>query len=267
MNLVNGLFVDPAAERALTTTYHRFIDQEADFEQMVLAAKQQILRYSLNSELHVLGHEFHRLAQQSWTTRDFTLTGLREALADIITRFPVYRTYITEEGVQPEDRRDLDWAVSCGAQGDRAGRSHGAGLPACRAVDRSGRHARLRARRRDRHGDALSADHRPGDGEVARGHRLLPLPPAGLAERGRRRAGPVRHQPFGVPSPDAPAAAAPACLDAGERHPRPQARRGRAGAHQRAERAAGRMAAPGQPLGAAEPLEAPRARWPARAGS
>jgi (1->4)-alpha-D-glucan 1-alpha-D-glucosylmutase len=112
INLVNGLFVDPAAERALTATYLRFIDREPDFAQLVLAAKQQILRYSLNSELHVLGHEFHRLAQQSWATRDFTLTGLREALADIITRFPVYRTYITDDSVKPEDRRDLDWAVS-----------------------------------------------------------------------------------------------------------------------------------------------------------
>ncbi|HEX5795854.1 MAG TPA: malto-oligosyltrehalose synthase, partial [Geminicoccaceae bacterium] len=112
INLVNGLFVDPAAERSLAATYHRLIDREPEFDQLVLAAKQQILRYSLNSELHVLGHEFHRLAQQSWTTRDFTLTGLREALADIITRFPVYRTYITEDSVKPEDRRDLDWAVS-----------------------------------------------------------------------------------------------------------------------------------------------------------
>jgi (1->4)-alpha-D-glucan 1-alpha-D-glucosylmutase len=112
INLVNGLFVDAAAERSLTATWHRFIDQEPNFEQVLLAAKQQILRYSLNSELHVLGHEFHRLAQQSWTTRDFTLTGLREALADIITRFPVYRTYITDDSVRSEDRRDLDWAVS-----------------------------------------------------------------------------------------------------------------------------------------------------------
>jgi (1->4)-alpha-D-glucan 1-alpha-D-glucosylmutase len=112
ISLVNGLFVDPAAERSLTTTYHRFVEREPEFDQVVLAAKQQILRYSLNSELHVLGHEFYRLAQQSWLTRDFTLTGLREALADIITRFPVYRTYITEDGVKPEDRRDLDWAVS-----------------------------------------------------------------------------------------------------------------------------------------------------------
>jgi (1->4)-alpha-D-glucan 1-alpha-D-glucosylmutase len=112
ISLLNGLFLDPAAERSLTATYHRFVEREPEFDQVVLAAKQQILRYSLNSELHVLGHEFYRLAQQSWLTRDFTLTGLREALADIITRFPVYRTYITEDGIRPEDRRDLDWAVS-----------------------------------------------------------------------------------------------------------------------------------------------------------
>lgn len=111
LNLVNGLFVDPAAERAMTRTYHRFIDREPDYDEMLLEAKQQTLRYSLNSELHVLGHELHRLAQQSWTTRDFTLTGLREALSDIIVRFPVYRTYITGDSVAPEDRRDLDWAT------------------------------------------------------------------------------------------------------------------------------------------------------------
>ena len=32
MSLVNGLFVDPAAERALTTTYHRFIDREPELD-------------------------------------------------------------------------------------------------------------------------------------------------------------------------------------------------------------------------------------------
>jgi (1->4)-alpha-D-glucan 1-alpha-D-glucosylmutase len=66
----------------------------------------------LNSELHVLADELHRLAQQSWRTRDFTLTGLREALGDVIACFPVYRTYITAAGAKAEDRRDLDWAIS-----------------------------------------------------------------------------------------------------------------------------------------------------------
>ena len=188
IDLVSGLFVDPAAERAMTATYHRFIDREPEFDQVVLAAKQQILRYSLNSELHVLGHEFHRLAQQSWTTRDFTLTGLREALADVITRFPVYRTYITDDSVRPEDRRDLDWAVSR-ARKETALVDHTVFdfLHAALSTDLVGTRGYERADV-DRDRDALPAAHRPGDGEGDGGHRLLPLHPPGLAQRGRRRA-------------------------------------------------------------------------------
>jgi (1->4)-alpha-D-glucan 1-alpha-D-glucosylmutase len=111
MALVTGLFVDPSAERSLTATYHRFADREMDYEEVVAEAKAHILRYSLDSELHVLADELYRLAQQSWSTRDYTLSGLRQALTEVIVRFPVYRTYITAEGVQPEDRHYLDWAI------------------------------------------------------------------------------------------------------------------------------------------------------------
>ena len=41
---------------------------------------------------------------------------------------------------------------------------------------------------------AVPADLRPGDGEGRGGHRVLPLAPAGRAQRGRRRPGPVRRR-------------------------------------------------------------------------
>ncbi|MGH6943010.1 MAG: malto-oligosyltrehalose synthase, partial [Geminicoccaceae bacterium] len=112
IGLVGGLFVDPGAERSLTTTYQRFIGREVEFGEIVAEAKAHILRYSLDSELHVLADELYRLAQESWSTRDYTLSGLRAALAEVIVRFPVYRTYITAEGVHADDRRDLDWATA-----------------------------------------------------------------------------------------------------------------------------------------------------------
>jgi (1->4)-alpha-D-glucan 1-alpha-D-glucosylmutase len=112
MTLVSGLFVNPSAERPLGAFYRRFTGRETPFAEMVKTAKRQILRASLGGELSVAAHALHRLAQQSWRTRDFTLTGIREALTDVIVGFPVYRTYITADGPRPEDRRDLDWAVS-----------------------------------------------------------------------------------------------------------------------------------------------------------
>jgi len=112
MNLVGGLFVDSGNEAAMTEVYHRFIRREVDFEKLVVETKRKIIQSSLSSELHVLAGQLHRLAQQSWNTRDFTLTGIRRALADVVACLPVYRTYVTaERGVDEVDRRYLDWAI------------------------------------------------------------------------------------------------------------------------------------------------------------
>jgi len=112
MNLVNGLFVDPAGEGALTEIYHRFVGESVDFEMAVVAAKRQLVRTNLSSELNVIASELHDIARQSWRTRDYTATAIREALLELVAHFPVYRTYIAGTEVGEEDRRFLDWAMA-----------------------------------------------------------------------------------------------------------------------------------------------------------
>jgi (1->4)-alpha-D-glucan 1-alpha-D-glucosylmutase len=116
---VNGLFVDPAAARPLSQTYARFLGVETEFPEVALEAKRLIMRETLASELNVLANLFHRLARQSRITRDYTLTGFRTALADVVAHFRVYRTYMRGDagagggGVQvaPEDRVEVESAV------------------------------------------------------------------------------------------------------------------------------------------------------------
>ncbi|HYG88910.1 MAG TPA: malto-oligosyltrehalose synthase [Azospirillum sp.] len=112
MVLVGGLFVDPAAEEPMTKTYHGFIRREVDFEKLVVETKRKVMLSSLSSELHVLASQIHRLAQESWNTRDFTFTGIRRALVDVAACLPVYRTYVTADRVDEADRKYLDWAVA-----------------------------------------------------------------------------------------------------------------------------------------------------------
>ncbi len=112
MNLLNGLFVDPAAEQPMTQLYERVLGQPSDLEQVALAAKRQVVGTILASEFTVLASDLHELARQSWLTRDFTLPGVKEALVSVVSHFPVYRTYISDRGVTEEDRRDLDWAFA-----------------------------------------------------------------------------------------------------------------------------------------------------------
>ena len=109
-NVVNGLFVDSAAESQITRIYQAFVGDNSAFAEVAQRSKQLILRGALASELTVLTNRLMRLARADRSTRDFTLNTLRRALTEVIVAFPVYRTYIANE-VAPEDRRYIEWAI------------------------------------------------------------------------------------------------------------------------------------------------------------
>jgi (1->4)-alpha-D-glucan 1-alpha-D-glucosylmutase len=114
LNLVNGLFVDAANERAMTAAYTAFTGQRTPFADLVYESKRLIMRVSMSSELNVLGHALDRLSERDRHSRDFTLNSLTDALREVIAYFPVYRTYI--DGRNPEvslqDRACVEVAVA-----------------------------------------------------------------------------------------------------------------------------------------------------------
>lgn len=118
-NVVNGLFVDTAAEARLTRTYEAFIGDAIAFADVARRGRLLVLRSALASELTVLASRLARIARADRNTRDFTFTTLREGLAEVIAAFPVYRTYI-DEHVRPEDRRCIDWAIARARSESRA---------------------------------------------------------------------------------------------------------------------------------------------------
>ena len=65
---------------------------------MAYQKKFLILQVALSSELHMLAYQLDRLAQKNRWSRDFTLNTLRHALREIIACFPVYRSYMADEG-------------------------------------------------------------------------------------------------------------------------------------------------------------------------
>jgi (1->4)-alpha-D-glucan 1-alpha-D-glucosylmutase len=118
-NVVNGLFVDTAAEARLTRTYEAFIGDATGFEEVARRSRRLILRSALASELTVLTSRLARIARADRNTRDFTFTTLREGLTEVISAFPVYRTYV-DEHVRPEDRRYIEWAIARARNESRA---------------------------------------------------------------------------------------------------------------------------------------------------
>lgn len=112
LNQLNGLFVDAAGERGIERAYRRFLGRGMDFEELLIGCKRLIMRSSLASELNVLSRRLLRISEYGRRSYDFTINVLREALAEAVAHFPVYRTYITAAGVSEADRRHVEWAVA-----------------------------------------------------------------------------------------------------------------------------------------------------------
>lgn len=111
-NLVNGLFVDSASEEALKHVYQSFIEDPKGFEEVLYDRKKLIMDVSLAGELNVLANKLSQISESDPDTRDYTLKNLRQALAEIVACFPVYRTYLRPGEVSEADRRYVEWAVA-----------------------------------------------------------------------------------------------------------------------------------------------------------
>jgi (1->4)-alpha-D-glucan 1-alpha-D-glucosylmutase len=111
-NQVLGLFIDPKSERRLTRLYVRASGRTDEFDAVLYASKMRICTVNLASEVNVLARRFHELALFDWRRRDYTLNGMVDALREVLTAFPVYRTYVDAAGASAEDRRYIDWAIA-----------------------------------------------------------------------------------------------------------------------------------------------------------
>ena len=112
LNVLNGLFIDATQRGALTRIYREWTQDPRSFTDVVYDAKRFIMQVSLSSEVHMLAYQLDRLAQKHRRSRDFTFNSLRHTLQEVIACFPVYRSYIATDELQPDDRRHVQQAVS-----------------------------------------------------------------------------------------------------------------------------------------------------------
>ncbi len=113
LNLLNGVFVDTARRKSFQQLYARLTDFRSSYEETIYYSKRLVLLASMSSELNVLARWLDRISEQHRYSRDFTFENLRYALREVITCFPVYRTYTRLDQQEPngEDRRYIDTAV------------------------------------------------------------------------------------------------------------------------------------------------------------
>jgi (1->4)-alpha-D-glucan 1-alpha-D-glucosylmutase len=111
LNAVAGLFIDGRNAQRLRRVYGRLTGQQSSFADVAYRSKRTILLTAMASELNVLAHALNRLSERDRRNRDFTLNTCRAVLREVIACFPVYRTYVSERGVDAFDRAVVSSAI------------------------------------------------------------------------------------------------------------------------------------------------------------
>lgn len=112
LNTLNGIFVETGNAKFFDTIYSRFIKTKTNYQDIIYEKKKLILLVAMASEVNTLGHYLNRLSEKNRHTRDFTLNSLISSIVEVIAFFPVYRTYISQSGINDRDRHHIELAIS-----------------------------------------------------------------------------------------------------------------------------------------------------------
>ncbi|BAY24794.1 malto-oligosyltrehalose synthase [Calothrix sp. NIES-2100] len=104
LNYINGVFCQSENESDFAKIYQSFIGYKVNYASLVNANKHLILEKNLAGDVDNLATLLKNISSKYRYGNDFTLNGLKRAIAEVLTLFPIYRTYITPDGITESDR-------------------------------------------------------------------------------------------------------------------------------------------------------------------
>lgn len=124
MNAVGALFHSPHGEQSLADLWASFTGRSGEFEAEEKKARRRIPQELLAADFNACAHALHNIARLDPATRDWTVLAIRRVLAEILVRFPVYRTYADARGRSAADAEIMAQTVA-------------AARPFCRPAERA----------------------------------------------------------------------------------------------------------------------------------
>jgi len=111
LNAANGLFCATANADRLDAIYRSFTGLQISCGTLANDQKRLLIEKDLYGGLENLVYQLKAIASRFTHASDFTLSGFRKALEETFVHFPVYRTYISEDGADERDRQIIAWTM------------------------------------------------------------------------------------------------------------------------------------------------------------
>ncbi|MDJ0736351.1 MAG: malto-oligosyltrehalose synthase [Nostocaceae cyanobacterium] len=109
---VNYLLCQQSGEEEFNTIYQRFLGKAVNCEELIDQNKRLIIGKHLAGDIDNLAHQLKNISSRYRYASDFTIYGLKAALIEIMAVFPVYRTYINNNGASKADREYIQQVIN-----------------------------------------------------------------------------------------------------------------------------------------------------------
>lgn len=116
MNKVNGIFADSSKEARITRAYVNFTGMKTPYRELFYEKKRLITEMDMTSDVSNLAQLLKHTLKDDRYGSDMTLSGLKKAIAEVMSHFPVYRTYISSPSVSGNDCAHIREAVEKAAR-------------------------------------------------------------------------------------------------------------------------------------------------------
>lgn len=111
LNYLNGVFCDGKERRRITQIYERFAEFEDACPVVAIEKKRLIIGKYMAGDIECLALLLKNVSSRDRHAADVTLYGVKRALVEVLAFFPVYRSYVSQDGFSAEDRRRLETAI------------------------------------------------------------------------------------------------------------------------------------------------------------
>jgi (1->4)-alpha-D-glucan 1-alpha-D-glucosylmutase len=121
LNYLNGIFCASKHHQELSRIYTSFTGLKMIYRDLRADNKRLIIGRLMAGDVDNLAHLMKRISSKDRHGVDITLYGLKRALVEVLTFFPVYRTYVSKENFSDADSIYIEAAL-------KEARSHNPGL-------------------------------------------------------------------------------------------------------------------------------------------
>ncbi len=111
-NFLNGIFCNGENESEFSRIYVDFTGFAKPYEQLWYENKKLIVEKDMSGDMSNLARLAKNALSEDRHGGDITLFGMQKAITEVMSRFPVYRTYITPDVFRPVSRLYIEKAIN-----------------------------------------------------------------------------------------------------------------------------------------------------------